>query len=111
MKFSETLNRDVDEEGVERGLIAMGGEGRFVLFSKRERERERMWKKKKKFINTRNENLHISWNNSRLINFTLNDTNYTPIFLIDQLNTFISRSISLNRVLSTVWKKERKKAN
>ena len=57
MKFSETLYRDVDEE---ESLIAMGG--RFVLFSKREREREgeKDVKKGKKIINTRNENLHIS---------------------------------------------------
>lgn len=47
----------------------------------------------------------------RLINFTLNDTNYTSIFLIDQLNAFISRSILLNRVLSLVWKRKKGKAN
>lgn len=88
------------------------GMSHFILhFSEeREREREKEGEKRKKIINIRNENLHISRNNSRLINFTLNDTNYTPIFLIDQLNTFISRSILLNRVLSTVRKK-RKKAN
>ena len=43
MKFSETLYRDVDEE---ESLIAMGG--RFVLFSKREREREREGCEKRK---------------------------------------------------------------
>lgn len=114
MKFSKIEYIGISTRRGEKGwkgLIGRRGGGtiRFILHfpEKREREIERGgMNKSKKIINTRNENLHISWNNSRLINFTLNDTNYTLIFLIDQLNTFISRSILLNRVLSTVWKKK-----